>query len=374
MVHKVYISTTRNEHTDDYDKAIKSALWQMREFLAAPIPLDDISAGLAGNLPQLNRQVIESSDIFIGVYGENADASGRTTARLETEYNYAVEHGLKSLIFMPAHTTSNEERLEAFKDSLRHNYIVHEFDSLDDLQSKTILALSNYKKTMYDDRRIKPPLPRFLVREEVAEEQTSESFEEQVERALGIAEDGIEGIIRRALAVHDAEQKVNLTAPETDEDEMTIRPIFGAPSTRSQFQADIFMIMPFRPEYDSIYQNIIKPVCAELNLTIKRGDDFSSLAGVIINEVWAAIAACKLVIVETTEDNANVFYELGMAHTLGKPAILLTQAQDADELPFDIRHLRFIIYENTIPGGEKLEANLKRSIVWILNDLGEMQG
>jgi hypothetical protein len=110
-------------------------------------------------------------------------------------------------------------------------------------------------------------------------------------------------------------------------------------------------------------------VVSELNLTIKRGDDFASLSGSIINEIWAALNACHLVIVETTEVNANVYYELGIAHTLGKPAILLTQEKEVQKLPFDIRHLRFIVYENTIPGGEKLEADLKKAIIWIMNDL-----
>jgi hypothetical protein len=148
-----------------------------------------------------------------------------------------------------------------------------------------------------------------------------------------------------------------------------VTPIFGPPAQDSQFQADLFMIMPFRPQFDAIYQNIIRRVVDDLNLTIRRGDDFASVTGIIINEVWAAINACRVVVVETTEVNANVYYELGIAHTLGKPAVLLTQEKDVQKLPFDIRHLRFIVYENTIPGGEKLATDLKKALVWIMNDL-----
>jgi hypothetical protein len=139
----------------------------------------------------------------------------------------------------------------------------------------------------------------------------------------------------------------------------------------SQFQSDIFMVMPFRPEYDVVYQEIIRPICASLNLTIKRGDDFASVNGSIINEVWSALNACRLVIAETTEINANVYYELGIAHTLGKPAVLLTQEKEPQKLPFDIRHMRFVVYENSISGGDELEKDLRKAIVWLLNDLEE---
>ena len=69
--------------------------------------------------------------------------------------------------------------------------------------------------------------------------------------------------------------------------------------------------------------------------------------------------------------NANVYYELGIAHTLGKPAILLTQEKEPQKLPFDIRHMRFVVYDNTIAGGEQLQKELRKSIVWLLNDLKE---
>ena len=76
-------------------------------------------------------------------------------------------------------------------------------------------------------------------------------------------------------------------------------------------------------------------------------------------------------IVETTEVNANVYYELGIAHTLGKPAILLSQTKNIEELPFDIRHLRFLVYEDSIEGSADLEERLRKTIIWLLNDLEE---
>ena len=56
----------------------------------------------------------------------------------------------------------------------------------------------------------------------------------------------------------------------------------------------------------------------------------------------------------------NVFYELGYAHALGKPTILL--AERGRELPFDIRGYRCIFYDNTIGGKAAVETNLKKHL------------
>lgn len=196
-------------------------------------------------------------------------------------------------------------------------------------------------------------------------------FEGLVSKALNIAEPDIEQIVRRALQTHEAQALLRRQSQDEAEARgwMQVNPIFGEPMRGTQFQADIFMIMPFREHFDSIYANLIVPTVVDLNLTIKRGDDFSSISGAIMREVWAAINACRLVIVETTEINANVYYELGIAHTLGKPAILLTQHRGTDDLPFDLRHLRFLRYEDSIQGGTDLKQRLKTQILQIINDL-----
>ncbi len=150
--------------------------------------------------------------------------------------------------------------------------------------------------------------------------------------------------------------------------------VFGRPSKGSQFKSDAFMIMPFAPAFNGIYVDIIKPMMADLKLTILRGDDFNSSRGVIIDDVWAALNACQFVIAEITGGNDNVFYELGIAHTLNKPAILITQAKTPEGVPFDIRHLRYIQYDNTAAGGTKLREDLERAITLLLKDLQDGWG
>jgi hypothetical protein len=199
---------------------------------------------------------------------------------------------------------------------------------------------------------------------------TDDDFEADVRRAFNLIEEDLEDIVQRAIVVQQAKSAIMPPPLKGGAGhEMTVNPIFGEPNQNVQFSSDIFMITPFREHFDQVYQNVIIPTVTDLNLVIKRGDEFSSVSGQIMSEVWAAINACRLVIVETTEVNANVYYELGIAHTLGKPAILITQAKDIEDFPFDIRHLRFIVYENTIAGGEALEKSLRESIIRIINDL-----
>lgn len=136
--------------------------------------------------------------------------------------------------------------------------------------------------------------------------------------------------------------------------------IWGRPSADKQFECDVFMVMPFKQELDSTY-NSIKKVSVNLNLTMKRGDDPYSKND-IMHDIWSLIYNCDLVIADCTGQNSNVFYELGIAHTLKKFTILL--AQNIEDIPFDLRHRRFIIYDSA--DLRELEHNLKSAIQKLL--------
>lgn len=384
MTYKVFISRTPDKAGQHYAQVIKTALWRVNELPLAPLSLDDVVVSAGQETPlEIVQRVIRDADVFIGVYAQQYGTSpaGQASAWIEVEYEYAMSMGLPCLIFIPQADAPGKSplnpddkahvRLHEFKMRLMEAHVVNLFSSDLELGAKVTLEIAKFKKREKEaDRKVPLPPLHFRAQEEAPAE--AGEFESRVWQALDMVDEALENIVRRAIEVYNAQ--AHLGKEEKDAAEgLTIWPIFGPPSDRSQFRADIFMIMPFREAYNTVYENIIKPVAAELNLSIKRGDEFASLSGSIINEVWAAINACRMVIVETTEINANVYYELGIAHTLGKPAVLLTQAKDIEELPFDIRHLRFIVYENTISGGDKLKTDLKRSIIWLLNDLKEAQ-
>jgi hypothetical protein len=141
--------------------------------------------------------------------------------------------------------------------------------------------------------------------------------------------------------------------------------VFGTPSPKYSY--DVFMLMPFAPELKPVYDNHIRKIINGFNLSIARADDFFS-QNAIMEEIWSAIAFAKILIADCTNKNPNVFYEIGLAHAIGKPVILITQ--NPDDVPFDIRHRRYIQYAYTPPGMEKFEKDLSATVSEILKDLG----
>ncbi|MEO1165370.1 MAG: DUF4062 domain-containing protein [Chloroflexota bacterium] len=388
MVYKIYISTSQDNQA--YLSAVQQALFSINELALSSVnaeqaPIDD------SRRLQVARTLVREAKVFIGLYDATYGKipAGETESYESLEYQEAVAANKAILIFAVQGAYQNaDERQKAFLHHVMQNQVVTRFTDADDLVAKVKLSLDTYRETQ-KHRKLRPlsisnlrenlpPLPDGQIQfsdTETSDESTSinteEDFAEWVDRALLLAEDEIENIVRRALELHSAQQQVMNEPGEDYDNKITVTPLWGEPIRRSQFQSDIFMIMPFREPYNSVYTEVIRPLAADLNMTIKRGDEFASTRGSIMQEVWAALNSCRLVIAETTMINANVYYELGIAHTLGKPVILLTQTKEVEELPFDIRGLRFTVYEDSATGSQDLEKNLRKTIIWLMNDLEE---
>ena len=79
-----------------------------------------------------------------------------------------------------------------------------------------------------------------------------------------------------------------------------------------------------------------------------------------MQDIWVSICNSRLVIADCTGRNANVFYEIGLAHSVGTPVLLITQSPD--DIPFDLRSIRYISYEYTPRGMVAFESALAASI------------
>lgn len=117
-----------------------------------------------------------------------------------------------------------------------------------------------------------------------------------------------------------------------------------------------FVIMPFEPEFDSIYQTLIKEPLEEAGFEVSRADSFLGQRN-ILSDIVRGITAADLVVADLTATNANVFYELGLSHGLGIPTILI--AQSINDVPFDLRSYRIQIYETHFDKIGKLRDDLK---------------
>jgi hypothetical protein len=142
---------------------------------------------------------------------------------------------------------------------------------------------------------------------------------------------------------------------------MDIKPIWGRPKY-DHLNEICFILMPFREPFETIYKDHLTPVVKEFGLTPMRADNYFSTHAVM-QDIWEGINNARLIIAELTDRNPNVLYELGVAHTLGKEVIMLTQ--NVDDIPFDLRHLRFYTYEYTPRGCAKLMENVKLAMATI---------
>jgi hypothetical protein len=151
-----------------------------------------------------------------------------------------------------------------------------------------------------------------------------------------------------------------LTRVDNPRTALFVEPFFGLPEKEQPGEPyDLFVLMPFNDDLKPIYEYHIKNVATSLNLKAKRADDFFT-ADAIMRNIWSAIYDSHLVIADCTGRNPNVFYEIGIAHTLGRPVILI--AQNKDDVPFDIRHIRYIQYDLTPRGLQDFQDRLRKTI------------
>jgi hypothetical protein len=107
---------------------------------------------------------------------------------------------------------------------------------------------------------------------------------------------------------------------------------------------------------------------SKLGFEAFRGDDVYR-PGVILQDIIRGIVESDVIVAEITPPNPNVFYELGYAHALQKPTILLANRQ-IEKLPFDISGYRVIFYDDTIGGKREIETTFEKHLESIQRGTG----
>jgi hypothetical protein len=100
----------------------------------------------------------------------------------------------------------------------------------------------------------------------------------------------------------------------------------------------------------------LQRVATATGFRCRRADDIWENPAVM-QDVVSLIDRSRVVIADCTDRNPNVFYEIGIAHTLGREVILITQ--DEADIPFDLRHLRYVRYLRNGEGLKSLAKNLR---------------
>ena len=121
-----------------------------------------------------------------------------------------------------------------------------------------------------------------------------------------------------------------------------------------------FFLMPFSQEFDVIY-GTIKQALNDFEYICNRADEIMGSTP-IIAKILNEIMRSQYIIVDLTNSNPNVFYELGIAHTVKEARNVLLLKQKYFKVPFDISHLTYTEYD---------PSNLKLLTSLIINFLNE---
>ena len=132
--------------------------------------------------------------------------------------------------------------------------------------------------------------------------------------------------------------------------------ISNSPDHVRQYLDTCFVMMPFGQWADQYYNEIYIPAIRDASFEPIRADEIF-VTGSVMEQIWEQITRSKVLLAELSGKNANVFYELGLAHAASKPVICISSA--IEDVPFDLRHLRVIIYDIREPSWA---AKLKESI------------
>jgi hypothetical protein len=150
----------------------------------------------------------------------------------------------------------------------------------------------------------------------------------------------------------------------------------------TDFETACFYITPIgdegseqRKHADLFMGALIEPSLTEFNLRLVRADRIGD-AGMITAQIIEHIIHSRLVIVDLSFHNPNVFYELALRHAVRKPIVQISRS--ADKLPFDIGQVRTIVVDTTdiyslVPQLESLKAQIAAQIRKTLDEKSEVE-
>lgn len=123
----------------------------------------------------------------------------------------------------------------------------------------------------------------------------------------------------------------------------------------------VSVMMPFSMNFNNVYETM-KESCLENGLDCKRADDIWE-DSILIQDIFKLIYSSSIVICDFTGKNPNVLYEAGIAHTLGKIVIPITQ--NIEHIPFDLRPHRCKVYLDNGEGRIQLKEELKNRLKYL---------
>lgn len=172
----------------------------------------------------------------------------------------------------------------------------------------------------------------------------------------------------RVPSESEAKSPPSDSAVPTTPPEKVPSPIVAKEPRIREFLDTCFVMMPFGEWFDRYYAEIYVPAIKEAGLEPIRADELFT-TGSVVEQIWEQIEKAKLLLADLSGKNPNVFYELGLAHAAKKPVVFA--AGQLDDVPFDLRHLRVIIYDVREP---EWASRLRQSVTDYLRNAAKDPG
>lgn len=128
-----------------------------------------------------------------------------------------------------------------------------------------------------------------------------------------------------------------------------------------------FVLMPFDPSFDDVYEIGIKEAAQQTGIRAERLDDQIFVEG-MLDRIYRQIDAADIVVADMSGKNPNVFYEVGYAHAKDKLVIL--QTKHASDIPFDLKHRRHIVYGDSL---SYLRSELTKNLDWAKSEIANIR-
>jgi len=161
-------------------------------------------------------------------------------------------------------------------------------------------------------------------------------------------------VIALAHVEAEVERAINLMSM------MQIRPLFGHASYIVDDRT-ASVLLPLTDEGDDLYDGGVKPALEGAGLIPRRALDFGEDEDEL-KAIWRDICRSRMVVADLTDSDPTVMYELGIAHAVGKEALILCQRGRCHPFPKKLIHANLLEYD---PGEEGLKK-LKTEMVEVL--------
>jgi hypothetical protein len=194
-----------------------------------------------------------------------------------------------------------------------------------------------------------------------------EFFKNALIRDFGLTRDSVSSFFAvftgnleylKAFAPHSVGQNVMPLFTTQDTAQVEDVAVTGSSDAEGvrEFLDTCFILMPFGEWYDKYFRDIYVPATKEAGFEPLRADGLFNV-GAVMEQIWTQIKKARVLLADLTGKNPNVFYELGLAHALRKPVVFV--AGSIDDVPFDVRHLRVVVYDIREPNwAEKLRSEI----------------